>query len=211
MSTTDETPETTAHTGGRPRSPEADRAIMDAAVRLLSEEGYARMSVERIAAEAGVGKTTIYRRYRDRQDVAAAAAIHVARHGAFEAPEGVDARTGLVHALAHVSRAVGSAPVLSMLGTLIAEQPQAPTHLKRFWEHVLTPHQKATRSIIERGVRRGEVQQGARLEVVSEALVGAFLAREISGLAITPEWMESVVAVLWEGIGSRGPSDTNDT
>jgi AcrR family transcriptional regulator len=175
---------------------------MDAAVRLLSEEGYGRMSVERIAAEAGVGKTTIYRRYRDRQELAAAAAVHVAHHRALAAAEGVDARTGLVEALAQVGRAMGSAPVISMLGILLAEQPQAPAHLKRFWEHVLAPHQTAAKSILERGVRRGEVQQGAPLEVLSEALVGTLLARKFSGLAITPEWMESVVAVLWNGIGA---------
>ncbi|MBI5283571.1 MAG: TetR/AcrR family transcriptional regulator [Chloroflexi bacterium] len=201
----DEGAETTAHAGGRPRSPQADRAIMDAAVRVLTEEGYARISVERIAAEAGVGKTTIYRRYRDRQELAAAAAVHVARHPAFDASENIDARAGLVQALAQVHQAVGSTPVLSMLGTLLAERPQTPAHLTRFWEHVLIPHQAAVRSIIERGLRRGDVKRGARPEVVSETLVGAFLARELSGLPVTSQWIESVVAILWEGVASVGP------
>lgn len=208
MPTTDKSSEetTTAH-AGRPRSPAVDLAIMAAAVRLLNEEGYARMSVERVAAEARVGKTTIYRRYRDRQELAAAAAVHVARHRPFDAPDSVDARTGLTQALAHVHRSVGSAPVLAMLGTLLAEQPQAPTHLKRFWEHVLTPHQTTTKSIIARGILHGEVQREAQPDVVSEALIGAFLARQLSGLAVTPEWMESVVTVLWEGVASRGSDD----
>lgn len=200
-------PNTTVHAVGRPRSPRADRAILDAAVRLLRDEGYSRMSVERIAAEAGVGKTTIYRRYRDRQELAAAAAVHVARHGPFDAPEGADVRACLVQALAHVHRAVGSVPVLAMLGTLLAEQPQAPAHLKRFWEHVLTPHQTAMRSIIKRGFLDGEVRQEAHPDVVSEALVGAFLARQLSGLAVTPEWIESVVALLWEGVASGGSAE----
>src|SRR5947209_18539308 len=58
--------ETGAGTGaqrGRPRSAEADRAILAAAVDLLAERGLAAMSIEEVAARAGVGKTTIYRRW----------------------------------------------------------------------------------------------------------------------------------------------------
>src|SRR5581483_9010182 len=48
---------------GRPRSAEADRAILTATVDLLAERGLAAMSIEEVAARAGVGKTTIYRRW----------------------------------------------------------------------------------------------------------------------------------------------------
>ncbi|MCH8919467.1 MAG: TetR/AcrR family transcriptional regulator C-terminal ligand-binding domain-containing protein, partial [Chloroflexi bacterium] len=72
---------------------------------------------------------------------------------------------------------------------------------------VFAPHRAETLSILERGVRRGEVRRGALLEVVEEALVGAFLARQLSGLAVTPEWIESVVATVWDGIGSPRSSD----
>src|SRR6185437_11155783 len=48
---------------GRPRSAEADRAILTATADLLAERGLAAMSIEEVAARAGVGKTTIYRRW----------------------------------------------------------------------------------------------------------------------------------------------------
>src|SRR6185437_13353096 len=48
---------------GRPRSQEADLAILTATVGLLAERGLAAMSIEEVAARAGVGKTTIYRRW----------------------------------------------------------------------------------------------------------------------------------------------------
>ena len=198
---------TSASARGRPRSPEADRAIMDAAVRLLTEEGYGRMSVERVAAEAGVGKATVYRRYRDRQDLAAAAVVHMLAHDAFEAPDSGDTRVDLLQSLAHVARAAGSDVVLSMLGTVMAEQQRDPALLERFWERVFMPHRTSVMSILERGVRRREVRRGVTLEVVGEALVGAFLARRLSGLAVTPEWIESVVATVWDGIGSPRSSD----
>ena len=47
---------------GRPRSQEADRAILAATLDLLASRGLAAMSIEEIAARAGVGKATIYRR-----------------------------------------------------------------------------------------------------------------------------------------------------
>ncbi len=192
---------TSARKGGRPRNPEADRAIIDAAVRLLTEEGYGRMSVERVAAEAGVGKATVYRRYRDRQDLAAVAVSHMMASHPFFEPDTGDTRTDLLKSLTHVTRAAGSDVVLSMLGTVMAEHQRDPELLRRFWERVIMPHRTATMSILERGVRRGDVRQAVALEVVGEALVGAFLARRLSGLAVTPEWIESVVAALWDGIG----------
>lgn len=191
-----------ARKGGRPRSPEADRAIIDAAVRLLTEEGYGRMSVERVAAEAGVGKATVYRRYRDRQDLAAAAIAHMLAGHAFFEPDTGDTRTDLLQSLTHIAGAAGSGVVLSMLGTVMAEQQRDPELLERFWDRVFMPHRTATLSILERGVRRGEVRYGVALEPVGEVLVGAFLARRLSGLAVTPEWIESVVATVWNGIGS---------
>ena len=63
---------------GRPRSGAADQAILAAALRLLSERGPARVTVEAVAESSGVAKTTIYRRYRNRRDLLAAALRAVA-------------------------------------------------------------------------------------------------------------------------------------
>jgi AcrR family transcriptional regulator len=201
----DGTPGTPKQTGGRPRSLEVDDAIMGATVRVLTEEGYGRMSVERIAAEAGVAKTSIYRRYRDRQDLAAAAVAQLAAHDAFEPPDTGHTRTDLLQSLAHVASVSGSDLVLSTLGMVMVEGQRDPALLDRFWERVFAPHRAATLAILERGVRRGEVRQGVALEVVGEALFGAFVARRLSGLAVTTEWMECVVAALWDGIGISQP------
>ena len=52
---------------GRPRDPEADRAIHQATIELLGEEGYEGLSIEAVAARAGVGKTTLYRRWPSKE------------------------------------------------------------------------------------------------------------------------------------------------
>ena len=54
---------------GRPRDPRLDEAVVAATLRLLAEEGYAQLTVERIAARAGVGKASLYRRWPDKVSV----------------------------------------------------------------------------------------------------------------------------------------------
>src|SRR5690242_3281955 len=56
---------------GRPRSTHADQAILQATLDLLAEVGYQSMSIEAIASRAGVGKTTIYRRYTSKEEIVA--------------------------------------------------------------------------------------------------------------------------------------------
>ena len=61
-----------ARAAGRPLDENVDAAILDTAWRLLLEEGYARMSIARVAEEARVGRPAIYRRYRDKSELVAA-------------------------------------------------------------------------------------------------------------------------------------------
>src|SRR5215210_7277732 len=55
--------------GGRPRDPSRDDVIRAAILRLLAEVGYGALTMDAVAAEAGVGKATIYRRWRTKQDL----------------------------------------------------------------------------------------------------------------------------------------------
>ena len=58
---------------GRPRDSGRDRAILDATLALLTEVGYEQLSMEAVAGRSGAAKTTIYRRYRDKAELVAAA------------------------------------------------------------------------------------------------------------------------------------------
>ena len=63
--------------GGRPRSAEADEAILQAALELLAESGYRALTMEKVRASSGVGKATIYRRYGSKEELVAAAIVHL--------------------------------------------------------------------------------------------------------------------------------------
>jgi AcrR family transcriptional regulator len=62
-----------ARARGRPRDERVTQAITEAALRQLLDEGYARLSMESVASEAGVARATVYRRFKDKADLVTAA------------------------------------------------------------------------------------------------------------------------------------------
>src|SRR3954462_14908931 len=89
---------------GRPRSERADRSILEATLELMSEQGYTRMSMDAVAARAGVTKPTVYLRYKSKADLATAAL-------AAATPEELPAETGdlradLIAHMRHVRRGI---------------------------------------------------------------------------------------------------------
>src|ERR671921_419195 len=64
-----ESPSVRSSRGGRPRDPSRDGLIRAAIMRLLADVGYGALTMDAVAAEAGVGKATIYRRWRTKQDL----------------------------------------------------------------------------------------------------------------------------------------------
>src|ERR1700689_5196433 len=110
---------------GRPRSPEADRAILTAAVELLADRGLAAMSIEEVAARAGVGKATIYRRWPSKGLLALDAFV-ASFLAAQPPPDTGTLRGDLIAALHAWVRAVTQTPMGPMLTSLIAEAQHDP-------------------------------------------------------------------------------------
>jgi TetR/AcrR family transcriptional repressor of mexJK operon len=124
------------------RSPVKRRRILDAAVAVFCEQGYARASVDSIAAAAGVGKQTIYGHFGDKQRLFLAA-VQDARAGFPDAPPDLVTDTGDPRAdLAAAGErilAVVLTPTVSALHRLtIAELPHHP-ELRRVWQEGAEP------------------------------------------------------------------------
>ena len=191
---------------GRPRSAAADRAILSAALRLLVREGYAGLSLEAVAAAAGVGKTTIYRRYRDKRELAAAA-VSAMVDELGPPPGSGDTRADLIALLGRMHRAITAGPLFPIAGTLLVEERRNPELLERFRERVIGPNRARVRAVLEGGVRRAQVRPDVDLEVALDALAGAVFARHLSGLDTPPDWVESVVDVVWRGLAMPVPRE----
>jgi len=191
-------------TRGRPRSAEADRAILDATISLLYEEGYPRMSMEAVAEAAGVGKTTVYRRYRDKADLVTAAIASMP--GMDEMPDSGDTRADLLQMLQSVVRSKQRVQDMRLVGTLWAEQERNPELVKLFRKRVIGPRRKMMLEILRRGQERGQVREDVDTALVLEMLIGAHFARQFNGRPFPRDWAGQIVDTIWPALEPRTTS-----
>ena len=189
-----------ARRAGRPRSPAVDAAIIEAALHLLSTEGYARMSMDGVAARAGVSKATLYLRYSGKADLATAALAHLRETGR-PAPTG-DLRADLVAQLRQARRNAERVTVMALVGTCLTEEHHTPELLRLFRERTLQPRRDIYRRMLDEAAATGEIAPTADREAVIDLLSGAYQARYLSGDGFGDGWEESVVDAVMAALGA---------
>jgi AcrR family transcriptional regulator len=181
---------------GRPLDENVDAAILNAAWRLLLEEGYSRMSIARIAETAGVGRPAIYRRYGDKSELVAA----VIADKALRVPP-VDTGNTRDDLIAHMEFARRRF-TMSLAGTLIVEERNHPELLDQFREGMLGPRRDEIAAALERGKERGEVRPDLDSKLAAHALMGSFIFSYLADGRPKKGWSERVVDTLWPGFAA---------
>jgi AcrR family transcriptional regulator len=185
---------------GRPRSAEAKKAILRAARALLAEGGPAAVTMEGVAARAGVGKPTVYRWWPDRHAVAMAALME---GEADEAPRSM--RTSAIQALRHQLRTIAerfSTPMGRHVTTMIAASDTETELSKAFRNHFVLARRTEGRALLERAIRDGEVRRGLDVEVALDLLYGPLFFRLLIGHAqLDVRFMDQVLAHALRGLG----------
>lgn len=184
----------------RPLDPGVGDAIEAATLALLTERGFARMSMEAVAAAAGVGKPAIYRRYPDK--AALVAAVIAGRLPELDPPDLGDTRAELWQAVERGFPADGAAYV-GLIGGLIAEQERHPELIEAFRRSVLNPRRAVVGALIERGQQRGDIRRDLDPVAALDLLAGPFLARVFAGLDTGPRWRKSAFATWWDLLTER--------
>ena len=177
---------------GRPRSGAADQAILAAALRLLSERGPARVTVEAVAESSGVAKTTIYRRYRNRRDLLAAALRAVA-----DVPEpdpSLPAVRRLVLLLDQFQWGMEEVIGLRVVATLLLAEDAE--FAEAFRGCVLNPRLDLLLRVCRDGVAAGELRADVDYRRVIDLLVGSYFARHAIDGRVEPGWASAVVALV---------------
>jgi AcrR family transcriptional regulator len=185
---------------GRPRSAEADRAILTATLELLAERGLDAMSIEEVAARAGVGKTTIYRRWPSKGLLALDAFV-ISFRAEQPLPDTGTLRGDLLSALHAWVRTVTQTAMGPMLTGLIAEAQHDP-ELRGAWrDRVIEPLRAQHRIMLDRAIDRGEIAVSVDKDVVLDLFFGAAEHRLLLGhLPMTGEFIATVVDVILAGI-----------
>ena len=174
------------------RHPEIDERIFSAALGILRSRGPLAVSIEAVAAASGVAKTSIYRRYENRESLLTAAITSAAT--TVEFPSGLSARDTvrwvLTHARDTIEHIVGRGTVAAVI---IDEDPQFTQLLLGMIRTTTRPLREDLR---ERALA-GEIKPGIDVELAMSVLLGVVVAELIRGRATDDEWVDSVLALLW--------------
>ncbi|MGE5135064.1 MAG: TetR/AcrR family transcriptional regulator [Gemmatimonadota bacterium] len=187
---------------GRPRSERADRAIIDAALSLFAESGPEGLCMEKVAARAGVGKATLYRRWHSKEDLLLAAMA--ALKAPLPEPAGGPVRDDLVELLTVMCRDAADPRRAREFALLLGEGARYPRLMARYVETVVEPRREVIRSVLRRGVASGELRAGIDIDAALFMLIGAVLARgRFDPESIPPGYAERVVDELLAGLAPR--------
>jgi AcrR family transcriptional regulator len=193
---------------GRPRSDRAHRAILDAALDHLIKDGFADLRLEHVAAEAGVGKATIYRRWASKEALALDVLMELAApHIAIE--DVGDTREELLAAVTSATCAVSETPFGPVMQALLSQIASNPALGDPFRAHIVQARRDEVARVIRRGIARGDLRPDVEMDVVTEVLIGPVYFRLMFGGELTREFAERVVeAVL---CGFEAPAEPAPT
>lgn len=182
---------------GRARNPHTHQAILDATVELLGEAGYQDLSIERVAARAGVGKATIYRWWNSKS----ALVIEAMERGMPLAPppHTGDPRTDLRAAIEDAVRTYSSGAPGSTVPALAADIPRDPATAERL-RNFLRPRRDATREVLHQAAALGALPADVDIEAVIDIFVGAIFYRSlVRGLPVDNTMVEQLLELVLAG------------
>jgi AcrR family transcriptional regulator len=153
---------------GRPRSAACDNAILEAAVVEYAAGGLEGMSVDAVAARAGVSKATIYRRYPSKVDLVIAAATYLCVEHSVVVDTG-SLRGDLVQTLQNL-RTLLDDPVFGVAKRRLVSDAMHNDDLARAHRGLVLQRRAATLEMLRRGIERGELRPDADLELATDEL-----------------------------------------
>lgn len=160
---------------GRPRSTESEQAILAAAWHLLRQGSVRKVSIEAIAREAGVGKTTIYRWWPSKAAVIVDAFLAQV-DAILPFPETETATAALTQQMARLV-GVFRGEVGGIVAQIIAEGQCDPAALESFRDRFLAPRREAARQVILQGMASGEFDPQLDPALAMDILYGAIYYR----------------------------------
>ncbi len=181
---------------GRPRDERASRAITEAALRQLRDVGYSNMSMESVAAEAGVARATIYRRYQDKADLVTSAIAAAADQPARTGEPLADLVAYLEEFDSHFSESC-----LEIVGCLLGCRAD-PSAMTLHRDRVVGPRLRALAALVGRAKEEGSLREDTDLDLLVEMLVGVVFARRIIGLPAGSGWARAAVEASCAGIAT---------
>ncbi|KHL15161.1 AcrR family transcriptional regulator [Mumia flava] len=187
------------------RSDERAESIRRAALEIAREVGYPKLSIEGVAARAGVGKHTIYRRWPSRGALFLDAVL-TGNDDGLDYPDTGDVVADLREQIHAAVDLLGSGPLGSLYRALIAEAQHDPSVLSALNERFIAPQAARTVARLERARDAGQISPDFDLDLAMAILSGPlYFQLLITGEPLTHRFVDRVVDALFTGLGPRRP------
>jgi AcrR family transcriptional regulator len=196
---------TTDRKPGRPRDARVDAAVAEATRAVLAEHGFGGATVEAIAARAGVGKATIYRRWPSRE--ALLLGVMSAEVPALECPDTGSLREDLVAVFGDLAEQVATAGPASYLSDIIGEAARNPAMAESF-QRLITARRSVCGVAVQRAADRGDLRDDVDVDLVIDLVSGAIFYRKLFALSTSDRAhvgriVDAVLfGVLRDGVGA---------
>jgi len=187
---------------GRPRSASAHRAILDATIELLGEVGFGATTIEAVATRAGVGKATVYRRWRSKTPLIIEA-LDARAIEQMPTPRTGSVRGDLTEFLVALIAAM-SGPDGRLVAPLLAEISRNQELAEAFRRDLVAPRRAVLEEILREGMVRGELRPDLDVDLALDAPVGIVFQRLlILGEPVDEQSVRRIVDQLVEGLEAR--------
>ena len=188
-----------ARAPGRPRDPQVDHAILAATLELLGEDGFDGLSIEAVAARAGVGKTTVYRRWPSKIPLVVDALTAMKAPTVSAVPDDMSTRDALLRAMSGFAKPNEGSAARVLAGLVDAMSRNA--ELAQAVRTVLVAErERGLVAVIERGRQRGEIRPDVDARVMVDLLGGpVVLRRLITGQPVNQRLTHTIVDLVLDG------------
>jgi AcrR family transcriptional regulator len=193
-----------ATTDGNRRGRRTAQAILAATREILAESGVPGLTVEGVAARAGVAKTTIYRRWRSKDELALAVLIDMVEQ-VVAVPDKGDTRAELIAFLNGAVRILRDTLMGRVMQGLVSELAANPELAEAFHRRVVALRIAEFGRLVERGVERGDLRPDVDHELLHELLFGPVYYRLfLSGEPLDRDLAERIVAAVLPAFEATG-------
>jgi AcrR family transcriptional regulator len=175
MSTRPKTADGGSRPPGRPRSERARKAVLRSTLALLKQVGFSELRIESVAAHAGVGKATIYRRWPNKAELVIAAFV-MAVEPELRFPAGGSVLRSL-HRQMRRWAVIFRSPLGQIVATVIGAGQSDPEILKAFRSHWIEPRRIEARRLLQQAIANGEIRADLNPDAILDLLYGPLYLR----------------------------------
>lgn len=188
---------------GRPRNVEADGAVLNAALDLIAESGVDGVSIEQVAKRAGVARTTVYRRYATRDDLAIAALV--ANEAAVLVSFQLPAKPSPADLVATWSAGLSVPRARRLLRRMMSVPRDRPRLWAAFRRASVDTQDQSVHDLVLQAQEHGHLAGDADLEMIQSLLTGAVVVHLMNYPDDTPA--DEVADYFWRVLQAIGFRD----